>query len=102
MHRLPYHENQHALCNLYCHGDVHVDVLYLAPWAIEQAGADLLGYVREAWQRHGYDRTSTVLTLTEAPEAKTAHEHYPQSYQREPHSTIPYRVTYRILNPQAL
>lgn len=23
-------------------------------------------------------------------------------YQREPHSTIPYRVTYRILNPQAL
>ena len=101
MHRLPYHENQHALCNLYCQGDVHVDVLYLAPWAIEQAGADLLGYVREAWQRQGYDRTSTVLALTEAPEAQTAQEHYPQSYQREPHSTLPYRVTYRMLNPQA-
>ena len=101
MHRLPYHENQHAPCNLYCHGAVHVDVLYLAPWAIEQAGADLLGYVREAWQRHGYDRTATVLALTEAPEAKTAQEHYPQSYQREPHSTIPYRVTYCLLTPQA-
>ena len=31
MHRIPRHENEHAPCNLYCHGDVHVDVIYLAP-----------------------------------------------------------------------
>jgi hypothetical protein len=61
MHRLPYHENQHAPCNLYCHGEVHVDVLYLAPWAIAQAGADLLGYVRAAWQRHGLCRKFAFL-----------------------------------------
>ena len=32
--------------NLYCHGDVHVDVIYLAPWLIEQAGPGLLGYLQ--------------------------------------------------------
>ena len=101
MHRLPSHDNPQALCHLYCQGEVHVEVLSLAPWAIEPAGADLLGAVREAWQRHGDDRTATVLGLTEAPEANTAHEPSPRSDQRAPHSTIPYRVPYRIRNPQA-
>ena len=71
------------------------------PGPLSKLGRICLGYVREAWQRHGYDRTSTVLALTEAPEANTAHEHYPQSYRREPHSTISYRVTYRLLPLQA-
>ena len=43
MHRLPGHENQYDPCNLYCAGDVHVDVLYLAPWVIDRAEGNLLG-----------------------------------------------------------
>ena len=82
---------------LYCDGDVHVDVIYLAPWAIEQAGADLLGYLQGAWNRSGYDETSEVLALSEAPEARTAHAHYPLSYHTRPVMTVPYRIAYRVV-----
>ena len=97
MHGIPHHENEHAPCNLYCAGEVHHDVMYLAPWFIAQAGADLLGYVCATWHRLAYDRTSTILALREAPEAKGAPEHYPHSYQTRPMSTLPYRVTYWVL-----
>jgi hypothetical protein len=97
MHRLPRHENEHAPCNLYCHGDVHVDVIYLAPWLIEQAGTDLLGYLQGAWSRSGYDDSSEVLAISEAPEARTAHAHYPLSYRTRPVMTVPYRITYRVV-----
>ena len=63
MHRVPRHENEHAPCNLYCNDDVHIDVIYLAPWLIEQAGTDLLGYLQGAWSRSGYDESSEVLAL---------------------------------------
>ena len=96
MHRVPRHENEHAPCNLYCHGDVHVDVIYLAPWLIAQAGTDLLGYLQGAWSRSGYDETSEVLALSEAPEARTAHTYYPLSYHTRPVMTVPYRIAYRV------
>ena len=96
MHRVPRHENEHAPCNLYCTADVHVDVIYLAPWLIEQAGTDLLGYLQGAWSRSEYDETSEVLALSEAPEARTAHAHYPLSYRTRPVMTVSYRIAYRV------
>src|SRR5215470_8597965 len=68
MHRVPRHENEHTPCNLYCHGDVHVDVIYLAPWLIAQAGTDLLSSLQGASTRSGYNESSEVLALSEAPE----------------------------------
>jgi hypothetical protein len=97
MHRIPRHENEHAPCNLYCHGNVHVDVIYLAPWLIEQAGTDLLGYLQGAWSQSGYAETSEVLALREAPEARTAPAQYPLSYRTRPVMTLPYRITYRVV-----
>ena len=97
MHRVPRHENEHASCNLYCNGDVNVDVIYLAPWLIAQAGTNLLGYLQGAWSRSGYDDISEVLALSEAPEARTAHAHYPLSYRTRPVMTVPYRIAYRVV-----
>jgi hypothetical protein len=97
MHRIPRHENEHAPCNPYCHGDVHVDVIYLAPWFIAQAGTDLLGSLQGAWSRSGYDETAEVLAISEAPEARTAHAHYPLSYRTRPVMTVPYRIAYRVV-----
>lgn len=97
MHRLPRHENEYALCNLYCDGDRHVDVIYFAPWLIEQAGTNLLGYLQGAWSRSEYDTTSEVLAITEAPEATAAQKQYPLSYRTRPMMTLPYRITYRVM-----
>ena len=76
---------------------MHVDVIYLAPWLIEQAGTDLLGYLQGAWSRSGYDESSEVLALSEAPEAKTAPVQYPLSYHTRPVMTVPYRIAYRVV-----
>jgi hypothetical protein len=76
---------------------VHIDVIYLAPWLIEQAGTDLLGYLLGAWSRSGYNETSEILALSEAPEARTASAQYPLSYHARPVLTVPYRIAYRVV-----
>jgi hypothetical protein len=76
---------------------VHVDVISLAPWLIAMAGTDLLGYLQGAWNRSGYDATSEVLALSEAPEARTAPVQYPLSYRTRPVMTLPYRIAYRVV-----
>lgn len=96
MHAIPRHENEEAPCNIFCCEDVHTDLIFLAPYVIEQAGADLRSYVRTAWRRLGYTRTSEVLNLRPAPEAQGAEDYYPRSYAVRPESTLPYRITYRV------
>jgi hypothetical protein len=76
---------------------VRYRIPYLAPWLIAQAGTDLLGYLQGAWSRSGYDETSEVLALSEAPEAMTAPAHYPLSYRTRPVMTVPYRIAYRVV-----
>ena len=34
---------------------------------------------------------------SEAPEARTAYAHYPLSYRTRPVMTVPYRITYRVV-----
>jgi hypothetical protein len=97
MHRLPGHENQHDPCNLYCRGDMHCDVIYIEPWVLARAPASLLAYVHEAWARLGYDASSEVLSIVEAPEAKDRRAHYPRGYRARPGVAQAYRVIYRVL-----
>ena len=76
-------------------GDLHCDVIYIEPWVLARAPASLLAYVHEAWVRLGYDASSEVLSIVEAPEAKDRSAHYPQGYRARPGVAQAYRVTYR-------
>jgi len=97
MHRVPHHENAHAPCNLYCHGEVHIEVISLAPWRIAQAGTALVGSLQGAWNRSGSAETSEVLAIRVAPEARTAHAHSLLSDHTRPVTTVPYRIAYRVV-----
>jgi len=100
MHRLKRHENEHAPCNAWCTNGQHVDMVYLHPWLVDEAGDNLLGVLQRQWERKGYSQESELVALKPAPESASLFQYYPRSSLRRPANTLAYRVTYRIHREQ--
>lgn len=97
MHRLKFHENEHAPCNAYCAGDTHVDMVYLAQVYVDKHAGHLINSVREGFRKAcTMNENVEIVAIRPAPEGEDAKDYYPRSHARRPGSTLPYLITYRL------
>ena len=99
MHKCPQRET-HEPCNAYCHGDIHVDMLY-AP--VERFyGMQHATIVQQAQQDHYLcDRCKVCefLAIDYAAEAPTLAQRYPLFASYTNSHSVALRLTYRIPAP---
>lgn len=99
MHQLPQAEDEASPCNLYCAGEVHVDVAYFARDAVDACQGDLrhlTAFCRDCWATRHYPPHVILLAVEGQVEATPVDHRYPQTARGDPAHSLPYRVRYRV------